>query len=104
MCPQRSTFKLPTTWRSGKGIKGTFSDGKHTFRIDTKNLSPDEAFHVHIYNSRGKEIAVVQGRGTNGVWRPEHRNRQLLKPSDISAKLRTDIRRLVRNALKHLPE
>ncbi|MCP4775260.1 MAG: hypothetical protein GY880_13570, partial [Planctomycetaceae bacterium] len=23
----RSTFKLPTTWRSGKCIKGTFSDG-----------------------------------------------------------------------------
>jgi hypothetical protein len=98
----KSTFTLPKTWRSAKGVTGKFSDGKHTFRIDTHNLSPGEKFHAHIYNARGKEIAVIQGRGTNGIWRPSHRGQTLLKPSEVGAELRTDIRRLIRNALSNI--
>ena len=97
-----STFELPKTWKSAKGVSGTFSDGKHSFRLDTHNLSPGERFHVHVYSPRGKEIAVVQGAGTNGIWRPTHRGSTLLKPSEVSAPLRTDIRRLLRNALNNL--
>jgi RHS repeat-associated protein len=98
----KSTFDLPTIWRSAKGVTGKFSDGKHTFRIDTHNLSPGERFHVHIYNAKGKEIAVIQGRGTNGIWRETHRGQTLLKPSEVSEALRTDIRRLLRNALNNI--
>jgi hypothetical protein len=98
----KSTFKLPTTWRSAGGVAGKFSDGKHSFRIDTHNLSPGERFHVHIYNARGKEIAVIQGRGTNGIWRESHAGQTLLKPSEVSSTLRIDIRRLLRNALNNI--
>ncbi|MCY3016278.1 MAG: polymorphic toxin-type HINT domain-containing protein [Planctomycetota bacterium] len=97
-----STFELPKTWKSAKGVSGTFSDGRHTFRIDTNNLSRGDGFHVHIYSPRGKEIAVVQGDGTNGIWRTSHRGKPLSKPSQVSAELRTDIRRLLRNALNNL--
>ena len=98
----KGTFQLPKTWRSAKGVRGTFSDGKHTFRIDTEGLSPGERFHVHVKNAKGKEIAVIQGRGSNGIWRDEHRRKPLLMPSEAPAWLRTDIRRLLRNALKNI--
>jgi hypothetical protein len=102
-CPlAKSTFELPKTWMSAKGVSGTFSDGKHTFRIDTHNLSQGERFHVHIYDAMGNEIAVIQGAGTNGIWRTTHRGRTLSKPSDVPSELRIDIRRLVRNALNHI--
>ena len=98
----QSTFKLPTTYRSAGGVRGTFSDGVHRFRLDTHNLSPNELFHVHVYNRRGTEIAVIQGRGTNGIWRATHHQLPLRRPSQVSALLRTDIRRLMRSALKNL--
>ena len=99
---QKSTFQIPKVWRSGGGVQGTFSDGMHTFRIDTRNLSLGERFHIHIYDPRGREIAVIQGSGTNGVWRYSHRNRILRKPSEVSSGLRTDIRRLTQNALRNI--
>ena len=99
---QKSTFQIPKVWRSGGGVQGTFSDGMHTFRIDTRNLSLGERFHIHIYDPRGREIAVIQGSGTNGVWRYSHRNRILRKPSEVSSGLRTDIRRLIQNALRNI--
>jgi len=98
----KGTFELPTTWRSAKGVSGKFSDGKHSFRIDTHNLSPGERFHIHIKDVRGNEIAVIQGRGTNGIWRESHRGQTLLKPSEVSDALSNDIRRLLRHALKNI--
>ena len=97
-----STFELPRTWRSARGVSGKFSDGKHTFRIDTNNLGRGERFHVHIYDANGREIAVIQGTGTNGVWREAHRGQVLKKPSEVSSQLLTDIRRLLRNALNNI--
>jgi len=98
----KSTFELPQKWKSPKGVSGKFSDGKHTFRIDSNNLSKGDRFHVHIYDSRGNEIAVIQGAGTNGIWRATHRGKTLLKPSEVPAELITDIRRLLSNAIRNI--
>lgn len=91
-----STFELPHTYRSAAGVEGTFSDGGHTFRIDTNRVSAGEGFfHVHIYDDFGVERAVVQG---NRTWRKAHRGRVLDGPHEIPKLLRTDINRLIRNA------
>ena len=92
-------FELPDTVRSAKGIEGKFTESGYTYRIDTNKVAPGEGgFHVHIYR-KFKEIAKVTGRGG---YVKTHKNRTLLKPSEMNRTVRREINRLVTHVRKKL--
>jgi len=89
----------PNTVKSAKGVEGDFSVDGYRYRIDTNKVAPGEGgFHLHITRDK-VEVAKVAGTGS---FASKHKNKSLLKPSEINKTVRREINQLVRYVTKEL--
>ena len=116
---QKSFYELPATYKRAAGVEGTLTDSRWTYRIDTTNLKgpgkkagdTGDLYHIHVY-LKGKEEAVIQAFAkraddakaliVGSFYRYRHKNRELLRPSDLPEQVRIDLRRLVNNATRRV--
>ena len=69
-------------------------DSGYRLAVDDFNERGASSFQIHVYDKRGKEVAVINSKGNYQV---RHRNNNLSKPSQIPTEVRRDIRKTVQS-------